>query len=263
MATSSPSLTKGCTDHCFTTVQHYGTPAGRTDVIAGVETYISEPKVSSGTKKVVLFFADVYGPLYLNNQLIQDYFASHGYTVLGPDYFFGDPIYLHNGEVGFEREPWMEKSMKRAKEAVPKWLEAVKELYGTATTKYTTVGHCFGAPFVMDLAATDFVVAAAFAHPAFLTEDQFKNLKKPLFLSCAEIDSTFDLQARRRAEDIMVEIKAVYHIQVFSSVVHGFAIRGDPAHEHTGWAKEESARGILQWFERFVNKAASASAGPS
>jgi hypothetical protein len=40
---------------------------------------MSEPPSSAdGPKKVVLFFADVCGPFYLNNQLLQDYFASRG-----------------------------------------------------------------------------------------------------------------------------------------------------------------------------------------
>lgn len=43
----------------------------------------------------------------------------------------------------------------------------------------------------------------------------------------AEIDHTFPLEFRRRAEDIMIEIKATYHIQVFSGVTHGFALRGN------------------------------------
>ena len=44
----------------------------------------------------------------------------------------------------------------------------------------------------------------------------------------AEIDHTFPLESRRRAEDILVEGKKTYFIQVFSSVAHGFAMRGDP-----------------------------------
>lgn len=44
----------------------------------------------------------------------------------------------------------------------------------------------------------------------------------------AEIDHTFPLEARRRAEDILVEKKNKYCIQVFSSVEHGFALRSDP-----------------------------------
>ncbi|OJT14007.1 hypothetical protein TRAPUB_9441 [Trametes pubescens] len=42
-----------------------------------------------------------------------------------------------------------------------------------------------------------------------------------------EIDHTFPAEARRRAEDILVEQKATYFIQVFGSVKHGFALRGD------------------------------------
>ena len=44
-----------------------------------------------------------------------------------------------------------------------------------------------------------------------------------------EIDHTFPLEARRKAEDILVENKATYFIQVFGSVQHGFALRADPS----------------------------------
>lgn len=44
-----------------------------------------------------------------------------------------------------------------------------------------------------------------------------------------EIDHTFQIEARRRAEDMLVEQKATYTIQVFGGVKHGFALRGDPA----------------------------------
>ncbi len=68
--------------------------------------------------------------------------------------------------------------------------------------QYSAVGYCFGAPFVLDLAARGDIVAGkltytlleipllthrilgAIAHPAFLTEDHFKNIKSKLaFLS--------------------------------------------------------------------------------
>ena len=43
-----------------------------------------------------------------------------------------------------------------------------------------------------------------------------------------EDDFTFPHEARRRAEDILVEKKATYFIQVFSGACHGFATRPDP-----------------------------------
>lgn len=43
-----------------------------------------------------------------------------------------------------------------------------------------------------------------------------------------ETDHTFPAESRRRAEDILAEVKAVYYVQLFSGVSHGFATRGDP-----------------------------------
>ncbi|KAF9042325.1 Alpha/Beta hydrolase protein [Panaeolus papilionaceus] len=147
---------------------------------------------------------------------------------------------------------WFTKVRGLAKEAVPKWLAEIRKIYG-ADAKYSAVGYCFGGPYALGAAATDDVVAAAFTHPAGLVEDHFRNVKKPFLLSCAEVDQTFPTTARRRAEDILVEIKATYHVQVFSGVVHGFATRGDPEIENERWAKEESARSIIEWFIRFSN----------
>jgi hypothetical protein len=48
-------------------------------------------------------------------------------------------------------------------------------------------------------------------------------------LDALETDFTFPTESRRRAEDILIETKATYHIQLFSGVNHGFATRGDPA----------------------------------
>ncbi|KAL0571465.1 hypothetical protein V5O48_010501 [Marasmius crinis-equi] len=237
-------------DCCVTGVKHTGTPVGKRTAIADVPTYISEPKEVQGIKRVILFYSDVWGPFHLNNQLIQDYFAENGFIVVGIDYFLGDPVHLHDNEQGFDRDAWFAKSRAQAERLIPSWLEAVKQKFGTSA-KYSAVGYCFGGPYAMEIAASDFAVAAAFAHPAALNENHFRKVKKPLFLSCAEDDFTFPLASRRRAEDILVEMKAKYTIQVFSSVSHGFAVRGDPQVGDTRWAKEESARGIVEWFKRF------------
>jgi hypothetical protein len=75
---SAPVAHRYCED-CFTGVKHNGEPVGKTIIIGDIPTYVSEPPSSAdGPKKVVLFFADVFGPFYLNNQLLQDYFASRG-----------------------------------------------------------------------------------------------------------------------------------------------------------------------------------------
>lgn len=53
-------------------------------------------------------------------------------------------------------------------------------------------------------------------------------LSEPLFLSCAEVDHTFDLPSRRKALDILQSGQKTWQLQLFSGVEHGFALRGDP-----------------------------------
>ncbi|KAF9444517.1 alpha/beta-hydrolase [Macrolepiota fuliginosa MF-IS2] len=236
-------------DCCFKGVKHSGEPAGKAVDIAGVSTYIAEPK-SGQTKGIILFFADVYGPFYLNNQLLQDYFAESGFLVLGIDYFFGDAIYKHT-EAGFDRSAWIQNARTRAAEETPKWVQAVRQQYGT-DKKYTAVGYCFGGPHALGIAGTDQVVAAAFAHPAFLDEDDFRKLTKPLLILAAETDHTFPPESRRRAVDILQEVNATYHVRLFSGVSHGFASRGDPNVENSRWAKEEAAASVVGFFSRFI-----------
>ncbi|KDR70046.1 hypothetical protein GALMADRAFT_903078 [Galerina marginata CBS 339.88] len=252
-STTSPVLAGPPSSCCFKGFQHEGTPVGKVITIADVETYVSDPPAdTTGPKKVVIFFSDVFGPLCNNAKLIQDYFASHGFYVLGLDYFFGDNVdaYVNKPDWQEKRLAWFDFSIKRAAEPTKKWLKVVREIHGDA--KYFAVGYCFGAPHVLDFAANKLIPSiAAIAHPSFLNESHFENLKKPLLLSCAEIDSLFTPQARHRAEEILAKNNSSYHLQLFSGVEHSFASRGDESVEHIRWAKEESARSIVAWFKRF------------
>lgn len=47
-------------------------------------------------------------------------------------------------------------------------------------------------------------------------------------MSCAEIDHTFNQDARQQALEILQGEKKTWHLQLFSDVEHGFALRGDP-----------------------------------
>ncbi|KDR70045.1 hypothetical protein GALMADRAFT_903033 [Galerina marginata CBS 339.88] len=258
---TSPVLAGAPGSCCIKGVQHEGTPVGKVIKIADVETYVSEPPAdTTGPKKIIFYLADVFGPLSNNAKLLQDYFASHGFYVLGLDYFFGDYLDAHLQDPDWESKQgaWFDLCIKRAQEPTKKWLKAVREIYGDA--KYCAVGYCFGAPFTLDLGANvadTNLVATAIAHPAFLTEDHFEKLKKPILLSCAEHDPLFEAPARHRAEDILAKNHSSYLVQVFSGVEHGFATRGDVSVEHIRWAKEESARSIIEWFKRFTEPSSS------
>ncbi|KAI9566330.1 dienelactone hydrolase [Boletus coccyginus] len=160
----------------------------------------------------------------------------------------------------FAREAWRDKAIAQARECTPKWVEAVRQRYGTTGVKYFAVGYCFGAPYVFSLASdpTFHLVAGAVAHPSNIYDSKTKQLKvdviqnSPIAFGCAETDAAFPTEARRQAEDILVREKANYYFQIFSGVSHGFGARGDPADDAQRFAKEECARGFLHWFNRFA-----------
>nr|RBQ91263.1 hypothetical protein FVER53263_13894 [Fusarium verticillioides] len=231
-STSEPYLAKPSGSCCLKGTIHGGESRGTWETIADVETYISKPAPEKANGNILLYFPDVWG-MFPNGLLVMDAFADAGYLVLGLDYFRGDPVWKHRKDrhtqnPDFDYEAWKRKHTAFADVAVPKWVAAVKKSYGTNTAKFACVGYCFGAPYVCNELKGDTVTAGAFAHPAFLKEHHFTDLKKPLFLSCSEVDHTFDVPSRRRALDILQTNKKVFHYQVFSGVEHGFALRGDP-----------------------------------
>ncbi len=81
MSTPAAPLAGPCGDCCARTVQHSGVARGTVEVIANLDTYVSRPHPdidSTHPRKVILFFADVFGALYINSKLAMDYWAEHG-----------------------------------------------------------------------------------------------------------------------------------------------------------------------------------------
>ncbi|OAP59512.1 hypothetical protein AYL99_06810 [Fonsecaea erecta] len=257
MADKEGYLAKPSGECCLKGSLHEGEPRGRTETVAGIETYISTPQ-GKNNGNIVLYFPDVWG-FFNNGFLVMDGLADAGYTCIGLDYFRGDPVWKHrkgrdDPAPGFDYEAWKKKHIAFADEAVPGWVEAVKAKFGTPTTKFACVGYCFGAPYVCNELARDICTAGAFAHPAFLKETHFRQLKKPLFLSCAETDHTFGTDARNEAIKILQEDKKPYNLQLFSGVEHGFALRCNLDNPYERYAKEESLRAIAKWFDFWLTQ---------
>ncbi|KAK3686285.1 hypothetical protein LTR37_019968 [Vermiconidia calcicola] len=260
-ATSDKVIAKPSDVCCLSGTIHEGEPRGTTTTVADVETYVVEPPKDKANGNILLYFPDVWG-FFNNGFLIMDGFADAGYLTLGLDYFRGDPVWKHRKnrddtttEPGFDYEAWKRKHMAFSKDAVPKWVKEVKEKYGKADTKFACVGYCYGAPYVCDeLSSSGICTAGAFAHPAFLNESHFFNLSKPLFLSCAEIDHTFPNELRNRAVDIMQAEKKVFQVQLFQGVEHGFALRGNVDNGYERYTKEQSLKGIAEWFDFWLSK---------
>ncbi|EFX04117.1 dienelactone hydrolase [Grosmannia clavigera kw1407] len=239
---------------------HEGTPIGSEEQVAGITTYVARPPTGvTANGNVVFFLPDIWG-LANNSKLLIDGFAAAGYVALGMDYFRGDPISKYRSShdakppPDFDMEAWRVKHFSFATDNVPVWVDAAKTIYGTTGSRYGCVGYCFGAPFVANLLAGDAVSAGAVAHPTQLKEGHFRAVKKPLFLSCAEHDRAFGPEPRRRAIDILQETKVSYHLQLFCNVNHGFASRGNLTDLYEKWVKEQSHRGITDWFNFWLSQ---------
>ena len=104
------------------------------------------------------------------------------------------------------------------------------------------------------LTAEGFITAGAFAHPAALTDEQFHNLAKPLLLSCAENDHAFPAEKWQKAQRILQEGEKKYQIQFFQGVSHGFAVRCNLDDPYERFVKEQSYRGIVEWFNFWLSQ---------
>jgi len=63
--------------NCLKGVKYTGEPIAKTLEFGGLSTYVSEPK-SGEPRGILLFFPDVFGPYFISNQYLQDYFAENG-----------------------------------------------------------------------------------------------------------------------------------------------------------------------------------------
>ncbi|GAB1196515.1 hypothetical protein APSETT444_005787 [Aspergillus pseudonomiae] len=61
-------------------------------------------------------------------------------------------------------------------------------------------------------------------------------------------------EARQVALDILESGKKTYQLQLFSSVSHGFALRGNMKDPYERYVKEQSLRGIIEWFDFWLSQ---------
>ncbi|KAF8243880.1 dienelactone hydrolase family protein [Wilcoxina mikolae CBS 423.85] len=221
---------------------HSGTPKGSLTTFAGINTYITGTRCS----RVILFLTDIIGHKFINAQLLADGYAAHGYQVIMPDLFNGDPWPLSPPE-GLTLQAWIANHMPEQTQPI---VDAVLNSIKTELKpeKIGAVGYCFGAKYVTRLLAGG-VDAGFNAHPSFVTLEELAAIKGPLSIAAAETDTIFTRELRHQSEAKLAEIGATYQINLFSGVSHGFSVRGDMTVPQQKWAKEKAFEQALEWFK--------------
>ncbi|EHA46503.1 hypothetical protein MGG_12664 [Pyricularia oryzae 70-15] len=237
---------------------HTGEATGTVEQIEGVDTYIARPPPEKANGNVLLFFPDAFG-MHLKSFLMMDAFAQHGYLTLGVDYFLGDGVGKHSStplaDPTFDFKAWVDKHLGASEEVAKRWVQDVKAKYGTdGNVKFACVGYCWGARFVArQLSAEGICKVGAVAHPSFLNESDVFGVNEPFFLSVPSIDELFEPKERSRAIEILSGGGKQFNMQIFANVGHGFATQPNPSDPYESWAKKQSFRSFVDWFDFWLS----------
>ncbi|KAK9321812.1 dienelactone hydrolase [Lipomyces orientalis] len=234
---------------CMEGYAHHGEPVGTITKYTDFDIYVAKPPVA--TDKVIVYLTDIFGMPFTNHKLIADNFAQQGFLTVIPNLFYDDHVPFPRPD-GFDLFPgWVSRHQPEHTEPIiDKTFEYVKKEF-PAVTKFFSVGYCFGAKYVVRLLDEGKLTAGYIAHPSFVTEDELRAIKAPLSIAAAETDPIFPDEKRHQSEVILKEIKATYNIVLYSSVEHGFAVRGDMSNEVVTWSQEAAFFQAVQWFNRF------------
>jgi len=242
---------------CTIGVKHEGQAKGSVKTIGEISTYFAYPE-DKQTANAILILPDVIGHEFINAQLIADQFAANGYFVVMPDLFEGDAIPLNRPE-GFDIMRWLKSGgvggKGHGKDRVDPIVAAViaEMRDNLGVKKIGSVGYCFGAKYVARfLAEGKGIDVGAMAHPSFVEADEIKAMVGPLSIAAAETDQIFPAEKRRETEDLLKEMTIPYQMFLYSSVVHGFAVRADMSDRTAKFAKEAVFLQHVQWFDEFV-----------
>jgi len=249
MASNPPST---C---CYKGVAHTGVATGSLTKVGSYDCYAASPPKPSNLAIIIL--TDVLGHKFLNAQLLADAFAADGYHVLMPDLFYGDALSLNRPD-DFDLQKWLTQGgpMKgHGMSTVDPIVKAcIEELRGgqTACEKVAGVGYCFGAKPVVRFLKPGMLDAGYVAHPSFVAVEELRSIDGPLSIAAAEIDQIFTVERRHQSEQVLLEGKKRYQINLYGGVAHGFAVRGDPKDNVQRYAKEVAFVQALQWFEEHL-----------
>ncbi|KAK9348926.1 dienelactone hydrolase [Lipomyces starkeyi] len=233
---------------CMEGYVHHGEPAGTLAKYTEFDIYVAKPSVA--TDKAIVYLTDIFGMPFTNHKLIADNFAQQGFLTVVPNLFYDDHVPFPRPD-NFKLPDWVQRHQPEHTEPIiEKTFEFVKKEF-PAITKYFSVGYCYGAKYVVRLLDEGKLNAGYIAHPSFVTEEELRTIKGPLSIAAAETDSIFPEEKRHQSETVLKEIQATYNIVLYSSVEHGFAVRGDLSNEVVTWTQETAFWQAVQWFTRF------------
>ncbi|CAI9118613.1 OLC1v1020205C1 [Oldenlandia corymbosa var. corymbosa] len=221
--------------------------AGTVEEFAGLKTYFTGARDST---KAVLLCHDAFGYEVPNLRKLADRIAGHGYLVVVPDFFYGEPCDL--SKPGFDVEVWFNTHHPRKGSEDAK--KVVAALKAQGVTKIGAAGFCWGGLPVVVLASNpDWIQAGVIFHPVALTEDDMRAVKVPLAIYAPENDEFFPVDELHRLAKIVVEeTPAECHHKIYPGTVHGWTTRFNEEDAVACQKAEEAHCDLLDWITKYV-----------
>ncbi|KAK7922968.1 Hydrolase tropI [Apiospora marii] len=301
-AQTGPTMGEHCTTDRPTPLGE--TPRGEIRKLGEVDAYISKPaSYPTSPAKLLLLLTGGTGLQSANNQIQSDKFADEGFVVVMPDLFGGDPApnsaalpeaeastsFLDSFKLkavetakSFMIDMWLARhTEEKVMPLLEKVVDACKSEFADAVAAgdgVYAVGYCFGARYVLLLAAEHtltqagwsgaqkpadeeageaagvqkkgpFIKAGALAHATLVSPGDFEGLKQPISLVCVESDPMFPDEVRTKGEDMMSKANLEHEVQVYPGVPHGFAVIGDYEDAHIKDAQATAHEQMLKWLK--------------
>ncbi|KKK24001.1 dienelactone hydrolase family protein, partial [Aspergillus ochraceoroseus] len=174
------------------------------------------------------------------------------YLCVVPDLFRGDCRTLEQFESGNADLPsWLTNHQSAVVDPVVE--ASIKYLRQELGIKRIgAVGYCFGGKYTCRFLKPGKVDAGYTAHPSFITEEELASISGPLSIAAAEIDPIFTTALRHKSEEILIDTKQPWQINLYSGVSHGFAVRSDLSVPHFKFAKEQAFAQAISWFCQYL-----------
>ncbi|CDO76700.1 hypothetical protein BN946_scf184975.g9 [Trametes cinnabarina] len=256
-----------CPD-CVSGSVHAGTPQGSEAKVGGIDAYVVG---DADSQRVIVFGCDVFGWRFVNNRLLADEYASHGFRVVVPDFFNGwelprwtlnanDPA--QGSKSLFTRlvlvplslfilVPWVLRNLPRQVSAISTVTAALRAQTPSAKVGY--VGFCWGGRFA--ISQNHQFDATVAAHPSLVKfPAELDGIKKPFSLAVAANDPHFGRERAEETERILKKRGLTdVEVVVYEGVQHGWTARANLADPVQKKAREDAVKQVVNWFGKHLS----------
>ncbi|XP_068664208.1 endo-1,3;1,4-beta-D-glucanase-like [Aristolochia californica] len=220
--------------------------SGSVVAIGGLSAYVAG---SPDSKAAVLFVTDVYGYEAPNLRELADRVGAAGFYAVVPDFLHGDPF---GPEKHSSIQDWLKlHAPDKAAEEAKTVVAAIKS---KGISSIGTVGICWGAKVIVELAKTNEIQAAVMFHPSFVTLDDIKEVKCHISILGAEIDKLTPPELAKQFEEALSAKSEIdSFVKIFPGAAHGWTVRYNPNDELSVKKAEEAHGDMLAWFTKHLN----------